>query len=171
MVQGDPLADKAIEFLRSRQESFGAWIGRWGVNYIYGTWQVLAGLHACGVSPKDPMVRRAAEWLESVQQASGAWGEGCESYEDKNMAGIGTATASQTAWALLGLISAGRANCEAASAGAKWLTETQENGTWNEEPFTGTGFPKVFYLKYHYYRHYFPLMALGRWLTAVKASP
>ncbi len=170
MVQGDPLADKAIEFLRSRQESFGAWIGRWGVNYIYGTWQVLAGLHACGVSPKDPMVRRAAEWLESVQQASGAWGEGCESYEDKNMAGIGTATASQTAWALLGLISAGRANCEAASAGAKWLTETQENGTWNEEPFTGTGFPKVFYLKYHYYRHYFPLMALGRWLTAVKAS-
>jgi squalene-hopene/tetraprenyl-beta-curcumene cyclase len=170
MVQGDPLADKAIAFLRSHQESFGAWIGRWGVNYIYGTWQVLAGLHACGVSPNDPMVRRAADWLESVQQESGAWGEGCESYEDKTRAGVGTATASQTAWALLGLVFAGRAKSEAARAGARWLAETQVNGTWNEEPFTGTGFPKVFYLKYHYYRHYFPLMALGRWLKAVQAD-
>lgn len=170
MVQGDPLADKAIEFLRSRQESFGAWIGRWGVNYLYGTWQVLAGLHACGVSPDDPMVCRAADWLESVQQPSGAWGEGCESYEDKSLAGIGTPTASQTAWALLGLIFAGRAKGRAARAGARWLAETQVNGTWKEEPFTGTGFPKVFYLKYHYYRHYFPLMALGRWVKAVGAT-
>lgn len=108
--------------------------------------------------------------MESVQQPSGAWGEGCESYEDKSLAGIGTPTASQTAWALLGLIFAGRAKGRAARAGARWLAETQVNGTWKEEPFTGTGFPKVFYLKYHYYRHYFPLMALGRWVKAVGAT-
>ena len=141
------------------------------MNYLYGTWQVLAGLDAVGMRRDDPVMARAADWLESVQQASGAWGETCESYDDPALAGKGAATASQTAWALLGLISAGRADGASAKAGARWLADTQHNGTWNEEPFTGTGFPKVFYLKYHYYRHYFPLMALGRWASAISPVP
>ncbi len=171
MRQGDPSADRAISYLRSTQELFGGWPGRWGVNYLYGTWQVLAGLDAVGMRRDDPVMARAADWLESVQQASGAWGETCESYDDPALAGKGAATASQTAWALLGLISAGRADGASAKAGARWLADTQHNGTWNEEPFTGTGFPKVFYLKYHYYRHYFPLMALGRWASAISPVP
>jgi squalene-hopene/tetraprenyl-beta-curcumene cyclase len=112
----------------------------------------------------DPMVLRAVEWLKKVQQSSGAWGESCGSYNDVNLAGVGEATASQTAWALLGLIAAGETNSDEVKAGIDWLIRTQQpDGNWHEVPFTGTGFPKVFYLKYHYYSLYFPLMALSRY--------
>src|SRR5262249_13872015 len=133
------------------------------VNYIYGTWQVLTGLEAIGFDMTDPMVQRAASWLEKVQQSTGAWGESCSSYDDPSLAGQGEATASQTGWALLGLICGGRAESHAVRGGIDWLLSTQrDDGGWDEEPFTGTGFPKVFYLKYHLYSHYFPLMALAR---------
>jgi squalene-hopene/tetraprenyl-beta-curcumene cyclase len=160
---GHAAVDRAVAYLRRTQEPHGGWYGRWGVNYIYGTWQVLTGLEAIGFDMTDPMVQRAASWLEKVQQPSGAWGESCRSYDDPSLAGRGEATASQTGWALLGLMCAGRAENHAVRAGIDWLLSTQrDDGGWDEEPFTGTGFPKVFYLKYHLYSHYFPLMALAR---------
>jgi squalene-hopene/tetraprenyl-beta-curcumene cyclase len=161
---GEPAVDRGIEFLRRTQLADCGWPGRWGVNYLYGTWQVLQGLRAIDFPMNDPMVRRAVGWLQRVQQPTGAWGESCASYEDARLAGIGTATASQTAWALLGLIAAGEADSPEVRAGIRWLLRTQsEDGGWQEEPFTGTGFPKVFYLKYHMYPLYFPLMALSRY--------
>jgi squalene-hopene/tetraprenyl-beta-curcumene cyclase len=154
---------RCIAYLRQTQERDGSWFGRWGVNYIYGTWQVLVGLRAIGLSLQDEMVQRGADWLELYQHASGAWGESPESYERPELRGVGSPTASQTAWAILGLIAAGRGRGEAVGRGIRWLRETQQpDGTWNEPEFTGTGFPRVFYLKYHYYRVYFPLLALCR---------
>jgi squalene-hopene/tetraprenyl-beta-curcumene cyclase len=159
-----PQVQRALAFLRRTQEPHGGWPGRWGVNYLYGTWQVLQGLAKIGVPNDDPMVRRAVDWLKAVQQPGGGWGESCGSYDDPSLAGVGTPTASQTAWALLGLIAADESGCDEARAGVEWLVRTQQpDGTWAEEPFTGTGFPKVFYLKYHYYALYFPLMALARY--------
>jgi squalene-hopene/tetraprenyl-beta-curcumene cyclase len=161
---GEPGVDRAIAFLRRTQGPAGCWPGRWGVNYIYGTWQVLQGLASVAFDPHDPMVRRAVAWLKTVQQPDGCWGETCASYHDPALAGSGTPTASQTAWALLGLIAAGESACAEVRAGIDWLVETQRpDGAWHEVPFTGTGFPKVFYLKYHLYALYFPLMALARY--------
>jgi squalene-hopene/tetraprenyl-beta-curcumene cyclase len=161
-----PRVRRAIDFIRRSQMNHGGWPGRWGVNYLYGTWQVLQGLRAIGFDMADPMVRRAADWLKRVQQPGGGWGETCGSYDDPRLAGVGTPTASQTAWALLGLIAADEADGPEVRAGVQWLVATQhDDGTWHEEPFTGTGFPKVFYLKYHLYALYFPLMALCRFLT------
>jgi squalene-hopene/tetraprenyl-beta-curcumene cyclase len=158
-----PQVARGIDYLRRTQESTGAWFGRWGVNYIYGTWQVLTGLEAIGFDMTDPMIEKAANWLAAVQQPSGAWGESCRSYDDPSLAGQGDATASQTAWALLGLMCAGRADSDAVRKGIEWLLSTQcEHGGWDEAAFTGTGFPKVFYLKYHLYSLYFPVMALAR---------
>jgi squalene-hopene/tetraprenyl-beta-curcumene cyclase len=160
---GQPQVDRALVFLERTQERAGCWIGRWGVNYIYGTWQVLLGLRNIGFDMKLPLVRKAVDWLKQVQQPNGSWGESCRSYDDPRLAGQGTPTASQTAWALLGLIAAGEAHSEAVRCGIEYLIETQEaNGGWHENQFTGTGFPKVFYLKYHLYSLYFPLMALAR---------
>jgi squalene-hopene/tetraprenyl-beta-curcumene cyclase len=140
------------------------------VNYLYGTWQVLVGLKAIGLDMADPMVRRAVGWLESAQQAGGGWGESCKSYDDPAWAGRGEPTASQTAWAVLGLLAAGEGRGAAVRAGAEWLVAGQrDDGDWDEEPFTGTGFPRVFYLKYHLYRLYFPLMALARYAQALPA--
>jgi squalene-hopene/tetraprenyl-beta-curcumene cyclase len=161
---GHSAVDRGIEFLRQTQCGNGAWLGRWGVNYLYGTWQVLQGLRAIDFPMDDPMVRRAVAWLKRVQQLTGAWGESCASYDDPKLAGIGLPTASQTAWALLGLIAAGEQDSPEVHAGIRWLLHAQhEDGGWTEEPFTGTGFPKVFYLKYHMYSLYFPLMALSRY--------
>jgi squalene-hopene/tetraprenyl-beta-curcumene cyclase len=161
---GDPVVDKAVRYIRQTQEADGSWFGRWGVNYIYGTWQVLTGLKAVGVPQEDPMIEAAANWLLCCQQACGGWGESCDTYEDPSLRGTGNVTPSQTAWAVLGLIAAGRHECEATARGVRSLVESQrEDGSWPEQDFTGTGFPKVFYLKYHYYRVYFPLMALARW--------
>jgi squalene-hopene/tetraprenyl-beta-curcumene cyclase len=153
---------RAMEFLRREQEADGSWYGRWGVNYVYGTWQAIRGLTAIGVDPADPMVRHAAQWLESMQNPDGGWGETCRSYDDPTVKGQGPSTPSQTAWAVMGLICAGHARGPAAARGVRFLQDTQRrDGTWDEEPFTGGGFPKVFYLRYDLYRHSFPLMALG----------
>ena len=161
----------AVAYIRDNQYEDGSWYGRWGVNYIYGTWQCIVGLTAVGVSTEDDAVRRGAEWLISCQQQSGAWGETCDSYENPNLKGIGTPTPSQTAWAILGLIAAGHEDSEAVRKGVQYLLRTQkEDGTWDEEPYTGTGFPRVFYLRYHYYRIYFPLLALATWAKTKAAN-
>jgi squalene-hopene/tetraprenyl-beta-curcumene cyclase len=165
---GNRPVDRAVAFLQATQQPTGAWLGRWGVNYIYGTWQVLTGLQSIGYDMRQPMVRRAVAWLERVQQAGGGWGETCRSYDEPELAGQGTPTASQTAWALLGLLAAGEAHHAAVRAGIDYLRATQRSdGTWQEEQFTGTGFPKVFYLRYHMYALYFPLMALARYASAM----
>jgi squalene-hopene/tetraprenyl-beta-curcumene cyclase len=169
---GHAAVDRAVEFIRRTQEPDCGWPGRWGVNYLYGTWQVLQGLKAVGFDMADPMVRRAVAWLKKVQQPSGAWGETCASYDDPSLAGVGTPTASQTAWAMLGLLAAGESDSAEVKAGVQWLVDTQNaDGTWSEESFTGTGFPKVFYLKYHLYPLYFPLMALARYEKAAADRP
>jgi squalene-hopene/tetraprenyl-beta-curcumene cyclase len=164
---GHPQVDRALMFLQQTQDREGCWIGRWGVNYIYGTWQVLVGLQAVHFDMGLPLVRRAVTWLKKVQQAGGGWGETCQSYDDPSLKGQGTPTASQTSWALLGLMAAGESDSEAVRAGIDYLLATQQtDGSWREDEFTGTGFPKVFYLKYHMYSLYFPLMALARFAKA-----
>lgn len=160
---GHPAVDRAVRYVRAHQETDGSWFGRWGVNYLYGTWQCLVGLRAIGISQHDPAMRRGASWLLAMQQASGAWGESADSYADPSLRGRGPATASQTAWAILGLVAAGHALHPAAQRGVQWLLRTQTpDGSWHEPYFTGTGFPQVFYLKYHYYPQYFPLLALAQ---------
>jgi squalene-hopene/tetraprenyl-beta-curcumene cyclase len=165
--EDQPAIARGLEYLWKTQEPQGCWYGRWGVNYIYGTWQVLQGLKAIHFPMTHPALVKAADWLESVQQPCGGWGETCESYDDPSLMGTGTPTASQTAWAVLGLVAAGRASGESARRGIRHLLETQsEDGSWDEPSFTGTGFPRVFYLKYHLYRIYFPLMAVARYRHA-----
>ena len=168
---GSPAVARAIAYLRRTQEADGSWYGRWGVNYIYGTWQALEGLRAVGVPADDPLVQRAADWLEARQQPDGGWGETPESYADPSLAGCGPPTASQTAWAVSGLVAAGRGTGRAARHGASWLVSRQEpDGSWLQSEFTGTGFPKVFYLRYHWYPVYFPLLALVRVSRALAAG-
>jgi squalene-hopene/tetraprenyl-beta-curcumene cyclase len=165
---GHPQVDGAVAFIAKTQDRRGCWLGRWGVNYIYGTWQVLLGLQAVDCDMSQPLVRRAVLWLKNVQQPGGGWGETCRSYDDPQLAGQGTPTASQTAWALLALIASGEAHSDEVRAGIDYLLATQQSdGNWFEESFTGTGFPKVFYLKYHMYSLYFPLMALARYASAL----
>jgi squalene-hopene/tetraprenyl-beta-curcumene cyclase len=167
-----PAIARALDYLWRTQEPQGCWFGRWGVNYIYGTWQVLQGLKAIDFPMDHPALQMAADWLESVQQADGGWGESCRSYDDPQWMGRGEPTASQTGWAVLGLIAAGRARGDAVRRGIEYLLATQApDGTWDEGPFTGTGFPKVFYLKYHLYRINFPLMAVSRYQAAVGRLP
>ena len=157
-----PHIRRAIEFLAREQEPDGTLYGRWGVNYVYGTWQAIRGLTRTGIDPADPMIRRAARWFVAAQNDDGGWGESCASYEDPGLKAQGPSAASQTAWALMGLMCAGESNSDAVRRGLDYLVRTQRNdGTWDEDVFTGTGFPKVFYLRYHLYRHTFPTMALG----------
>ncbi|HUY32959.1 MAG TPA: squalene--hopene cyclase [Pirellulales bacterium] len=165
---GNPRVDRAVAYLRRTQEADGSWFGRWGVNYIYGTWQVLTGLAAVGLPASDPLMVSGGQWLLMHQQPSGAWGESPDSYADPRLRGQGPPTASQTAWAVLGLLAAGLGDHEAAARGIRYLLARQrDDGTWDEPEFTGTGFPRVFYLRYHLYRIYFPLLALARWAAAV----
>ncbi|MGL4463331.1 MAG: squalene--hopene cyclase, partial [Planctomycetia bacterium] len=169
--RGKPFIDDAIQFIFSHQEPEGCWFGRWGVNYIYGTWQVLLGLAAIGVDHRHPRVRKAVDWLKSVQQPTGAWGETCDSYLDRSLMGTGEPTPSQTGWAVAALVAVGEADSPEARRGVQYLLDTQlEDGSWDEGPFTGTGFPKVFYLRYTFYRLYFPLMAIARWRKATTAA-
>ncbi|WP_326710141.1 squalene--hopene cyclase [Streptomyces sp. NBC_01474] len=161
----DPRTRRGIEWLLAEQEPNGAWFGRWGVNYVYGTGSVLPALTAAGLPPSHPAVRRAVGWLESVQNDDGGWGEDLRSYRYEDWKGHGVSTASQTGWALMALLSAGERDSKAVERGAAWLTETQlADGTWDEPYFTGTGFPWDFSINYHLYRHVFPLTALGRYV-------
>jgi squalene-hopene/tetraprenyl-beta-curcumene cyclase len=165
---GHPAINRGVAFLRRAQQSDGAWYGRWGVNYIYGTWQGIVGLAEVGLPRSDPAIQAGAAWLLKCQQACGGWGESADSYAEAALGGQGPPTASQTAWALMGLSAAGLANHPAAFRGIRYLLESQQSdGSWQESQFTGTGFPLVFYLRYHAYPIYFPLLALGRWLSAV----
>jgi squalene-hopene/tetraprenyl-beta-curcumene cyclase len=167
---GDEAVDRAVDYLRRTQEPDGSWFGRWGVNYVYGTWQALVGLVDAGVPQDDPVVAAGANWLLACQQPCGAWGESPDSYADPTLRGQGPATASQTAWAVMGLLAAGLDDHPAVARGVQYLVDTQEaDGVWEESEFTGTGFPRVFYLRYHYYPIYFPLMALSRWAVTASA--
>jgi squalene-hopene/tetraprenyl-beta-curcumene cyclase len=159
-----PAVARAIAFIRSRQDSDGSWWGRWGVNYVYGTWQVLVGLRAIGQDMNAEFVRRAAAWLRGAQKPDGSWGETCESYDDVSLKGKGESTPSQTAWGAMGLMAAIGTDDPAVEKAIHWLVSNQAaDGSWKEDYYTGTGFPKVFYLKYHLYRLYFPLTALARY--------
>ncbi|MGH9668677.1 MAG: squalene--hopene cyclase [Terriglobales bacterium] len=167
----DRVVQRAIEFIRRNQEADGSWFGRWGVNYIYGTMQVLRGLEAMGVDNHEPYIQQAAEWLRMVQNSDGGWGETCGSYDDPNTKGIGPSTPSQTAWAVLGLLAAGDTRSDSAARGIAYLLRTQKkDGSWDEQQFTGTGFPRVFYLAYHLYRDYFPLLALTTYAKVMAAE-
>jgi squalene-hopene/tetraprenyl-beta-curcumene cyclase len=160
--QEHPQVVKAIDYLRSQQESDGSWYGRWGVNYVYGTWQVLRGLDAIGMSPEEPFLLKARKWLEGVQNPDGGWGERCNTYDDPVFKGQGPSTPSQTAWAIMGLCIFGDPKSESLIRGIEHLIETQNSdGSWTELETTGTGFPKVFYLKYDMYRNTWPLLALA----------
>ena len=194
----DPAVEKACRFLRGEQEPDGSWFGRWGVNYIHGTAAVLTALAAIGEDMNAPYIRRAAEWLAGRQNADGGWGETCASYMDRALRGRGKSTASQTAWSLMGLLAAHhREDDGAVRRGLLWLVRSQrEDGSWDEPQFTGTGFPgygfggrltpgesdierrssqggelqRGFMLNYNLYRHYFPLMALGRARSRLRSA-
>ncbi len=169
--QADPKVRKALDFIYKDQAPDGSWFGRWGTNFLYGTWQVLKGLRCIGIDPRSEVMQRGARWLKSVQNEDGGWGETCDSYEDEGLKGKGPSTASQTAWALMGLIAAGEEHGGEVERGLRYLLESQNaQGTWDEEWFTGTGFPKVYYLRYHYYRHYFPLFALGMYRRSMRSE-
>jgi squalene-hopene/tetraprenyl-beta-curcumene cyclase len=155
----------AIDYLRDTRREDGSWYGRWGMNYIYGTWSVLCALAAAGLDPASDVVREAADWLVSIQNFDGGWGEDATSYKlDYRGYEQAPSTPSQTAWALLGLMAAGRVEHKAVERGIAYLERTQgSDGFWSEERFTATGFPRVFYLRYHGYRKFFPLWALARY--------
>ena len=162
---GSRAARRGVVWLLRHQEPDGSWFGRWGANYVYGTGAVVPALIAAGVKPEKPAIRRAVAWLEDHQNPDGGWGEDMRSYDDPSLAGRGTSTASQTAWALLALLAAGPPG-PAAEAGAGWLISHQRpDGGWDEPEFTGTGFPGDFYINYHLYRLVFPVTALGRYLA------
>jgi len=172
----NPAVAAAIDYLRRTQLAEGSWYGRWGLNYIYGTWSVLCALNASGIEHADPMVRKAADWLVSIQNADGGWGEDATSYRldykefDSGFDG-GPSTASQTAWALLGLMAAGEVENPAVARGVAYLMTTQtQKGLWDEQRYTATGFPRVFYLRYHGYSKFFPLWALARYRNLRKTN-
>ncbi|MGD0731606.1 MAG: squalene--hopene cyclase [Terracidiphilus sp.] len=174
----DKRVEKAIKFIFSKQEPDGSWFGRWGVNYIYGTFLVLRGLEAIGIDNHEPEIQQAAEWIRMVQNPDGGWGETCGSYDDPNTRGVGPSTPSQTAWAMLGLLAAGDDRSDSLAKGVRWLlTRQQVDGGWDESMgegptrqniITGTGFPRVFYLSYDMYRQYFPLLALTGYKRAME---
>ena len=165
-----PAVRRGIAFIRREQEPDGSWFGRWGVNYVYGTWSALCALNAVGDSD-SAMVRRAVAWLKAKQLADGGWGEDCATYRKERRGEVKGATPSQTAWALLGLMAAGEVGSEAVRRGVAFLESHPRRGAnWQETFWTGTGFPRVFYLKYHGYSAYFPLWALARYRRLVQAG-
>ncbi|CAN7225308.1 squalene--hopene cyclase [Caballeronia sp. LjRoot29] len=163
-------AKRSLDYILRGQERDGSWYGRWGLNYIYGTWTALCALNAAGLPPADSRIQRAADWLISIQNADGGWGEGGESYKlDYRGYEAAPSTASQTSWALLGLMAAGFVDHPAVAKGVQYLqAEQREHGLWDETRFTATGFPRVFYLRYHGYRKFFPLWALARYRNMMR---
>jgi len=158
---------KAIDFIKETQDKDGPWFGRWGVNYVYGTWQTLTGLKSVGERMDHKYIRKSIDWLRSVQKPDGSFGESCDSYENPILKGRGPSTPSQTAWGAMALMAAvghDSGSDPQIQKAIQWLVENQgPDGNWEELYYTGTGFPRVFYLKYHLYRLYFPLMALARY--------
>jgi squalene-hopene/tetraprenyl-beta-curcumene cyclase len=169
-TRDDKRVQKAIEFILREQEPDGSWFGRWGVNYIYGTWSVLCALNVA--APASPMIASAADWLVRIQNPDGGWGEDCDSYKlDYQGHESAPSAASQTAWAVLGLMAAGRTDDPAVTRGVEWLKRTQDGrGEWPEDAYTGGGFPRVFYLRYHGYAKFFPLWALARYRNLTRAN-
>jgi squalene-hopene/tetraprenyl-beta-curcumene cyclase len=174
---GERLDDSAmlrrgVDYLRRTQHAEGSWFGRWGMNYIYGTWSVLCALNAAGVDHAAPEFRRAVAWLAAIQNEDGGWGEDGSSYKlDYRGHEPAPSTASQTAWALLGLMAAGEADHPAVARGVAYLLRTQGNdGFWQEPRYTATGFPRVFYLRYHGYAKFFPLWALVRYRNLTRRN-
>ena len=167
----DKPVKRAVEFVKRQQEPDGSWFGRWGVNYLYGTMLVLRGLEAVGVDYHEPCVQQGAEWLRMMQNPDGGWGERCDSYDDPDVKGVGPSTASQTAWAVMGLLAANDTRSDSLQRGIAYLLKTQHrDGSWSESLYTGTGFPRVFYLMYYMYRQYFPLLALTAYAKAAAAA-
>jgi squalene-hopene/tetraprenyl-beta-curcumene cyclase len=160
---------RGIKYLKREQEASGSWFGRWGTNYIYGTWSVLSAINIAGEDITTPDIKQAVDWLIGQQREDGGWGEDCASYwptpdEEQDHTDFALSLPSQTAWAILGLMAAGEGKSDAVAKGAQFLIETcQEDGDWVEEHFNAVGFPRVFYLRYHGYRQYFPLLALARY--------
>jgi squalene-hopene/tetraprenyl-beta-curcumene cyclase len=161
-----PSVQRALTYLIETQEDDGSWYGRWGVNYIYGTWQVLRGLRSIGQDMSQDWILRGRDWLESCQNDDGGWGETCASYDNPRMKGQGESTASQTAWAVMGICACGDLDRKSIQRGLRFLLDRQKpDGSWDEPQITGTGFPKVFYLKYDMYRQNFPLLAFATYLN------
>jgi squalene-hopene/tetraprenyl-beta-curcumene cyclase len=167
-----PRMKSALDYLRREQLADGSWFGRWGVNYIYGTWSALCALNAAGLDPASDIVRRAVDWLIAIQNDDGGWGENCDSYKlDYRGHEPAPSCASQTAWATLGLMAAGETDHPAAARGIAWLQARQgADGVWPEETYTGGGFPRVFYLRYHGYSKFFPLWALARYRNLTRSN-
>lgn len=162
----DSAVQRALRYLRDTQDDDGSWYGRWGVNYIYGTWQVLRGLRAIGEDMSRDWILRGRDWLESCQNDDGGWGETCATYDDPTLKGRGESTASQTSWALMGICACGDLDRPSIQRGLRYLLSTQNaDGSWAEPQITGTGFPRVFYLKYDFYRQNFPLLALATYVN------
>jgi squalene-hopene/tetraprenyl-beta-curcumene cyclase len=167
-----PRLKRALDYLEAEQEQDGSFWGRWGVNYVYGTWSALCAFNAAGLTHEAPVVRKACDWLIAIQNPDGGWGESCDSY-DLAYQGYKPApsTSSQTAWALLGLMAAGLVEHPAVARGVAWLQAHQgEDGLWPEDYFTGGGFPRVFYLRYHGYRKFFPLWAAARYRNLIQGN-
>jgi len=164
-IESSAAVKNAVAFLRRTQLAEGSWYGRWGLNYIYGTWSVLCALNAVGLDHQDPVFRKAVDWLVSIQNADGGWGEDAKSYRlDYRGYEVAPSTPSQTAWALLGLMAAGEVGSPSVASGIEYLIATQtQKGLWDEQRYTATGFPRVFYLRYHGYAKFFPLWALARY--------
>ena len=167
-----PQIKDALKYVRDQQEEDGSWYGRWGVNYIYGTWQALRGLRALNVDMNQSWLQKAKRWLESVQHSDGGWGERCNTYDDPVFKGQGPSTASQTAWAVMGLCAFGDPDLPSLRCGIEYLIRNQnKDGSWSEDEITGTGFPKVFYLKYDMYRNAWPLLALATYKQLLEGRP
>ena len=167
----EPVMASALAYLRAEQETDGSWFGRWGTNYVYGTWSVLCALNAAGLSHDDPTVRSAADWLIARQRDDGGWGEDEDSYAGAEPGSYHESTPSQTSWALLGLMAAGLVEHPAVLRGIAWLQQQQRaDGEWTELPYTAVGFPRVFYLRYHGYRLFFPLLALARYRALMRGN-
>ncbi len=165
------VVQRAIDFLRDEQEEDGSWFGRWGNNYVYGTWSVLVALNAAGEDMRAPYIRKAVDWLKGRQQADGGWGEDCASYWQHRRDEVKTSTPSQTSWAVLALLAAGEIDSVAAKGGVEFLLKApREEGKWEEEYFNAVGFPRIFYLRYHGYSAFFPLWTLARYRDLQKRN-
>jgi squalene-hopene/tetraprenyl-beta-curcumene cyclase len=166
-----PTVKRGLDYLRREQEEDGSWFGRWGTNYIYGTWSALSAFNAAGEDPRAPHIRRAVKWLEAAQRPDGGWGEDCATYWRHRRGEAKAGTPSQTAWAVLGLMAAGEVRSDAVHRGIEFLlTAPRDGGKWEERFYNAVGFPRVFYLSYHGYSAYFALWALARYRNMMAAN-